>query len=250
VLGEGLFDFGDVDGAYPEARLQHPLGVASWNGRILVADSYNHRIKLVEPGSRTVSSRLGDGRPGADDGRGGPRFFEPGGLAVAGDELFVADTNNHRVVWCDLAGGAWCEIAIEGLEPPVREEDEGVAAGEAPPATLRRAGGVALAVDGGLAADAHPNPEAPLTLRLRAHGRTLFQATRKVAEFPVVFALPPEAVVPGAWRVDLSFAYCTGGDRGVCVPVQRAWRVAVTVADDGAARLDLASSLPGVAPPG
>jgi len=242
VIGEGLFDFGDVDGAYPAARLQHPLGVASWNGKVLVADSYNHRIKLAEPGSRTVTSRLGDGRPGADDGHGGPRFFEPGGLAVAGDELFVADTNNHRVVWADLASGAWREVAIEGLEPPARRDLEPAVGEEAPPATLRRGGGVTLAVDGDLPADSHPNPEAPLTLRVRAHGRTLFQATRTVAQFPVEFALPPAAVEPGAWHVDLSFAYCTEGDQARCVPALRAWRVAVTVADDGDARLDLGTA--------
>jgi thiol-disulfide isomerase/thioredoxin len=241
VIGEGLFDFGDVDGAYPAARLQHPLGVAAWGGRVLVADSYNHRIKVVEPGSRTVASRLGDGKPGTDDGRGGPRFFEPGGLAVAGDELLVADTNNHRVVWADLAGGVWREVAIEGLEPPARADREPAMGEEAPPVTMRRSGGVMLAVAGGLPPDAHPNPEAPLTLRVRSHGRTLFQATRTVAEFPVEFALPPEAVEPGAWHVDLSFAYCTEGDQAMCVPVQQAWRVTVTVAEDGAARLELRS---------
>ncbi len=240
VIGEGLFDFGDVDGSYPEARLQHPLGVAAWQGKVLVADSYNHRIKVVEPGSRTVRSRLGDGKPGADDGRGGPRFFEPGGLAVAGDELLVADTNNHRLVWADLAGGTWREVAIEGLEPPVRAGLEPPVGEEAPPAKLRRAGGVTLAVDGGLPAAAHPNPEAPLTLRVSAHGHTLYQATRTVAEFPVEFALPPAAVEPGAWHVDLSFAYCTEGEQAMCVPVRRAWRVAVSVDDDGAARLHLA----------
>ncbi len=239
VIGEGLFDFGDVDGAWPGARLQHPLGVATWGGKLLVADSYNHRIKVVEPGSRTVATRLGDGKPGADDGQGGPRFFEPGGLAVAGDELFVADTNNHRVVWADLASGAWREIAIEGLDPPARKGLEPAAGEEAPLATLRRDGGVTLAVDGGLPADAHPNPEAPLTLRVRVSARTLFQATRRVVEFPVEFALPPAAVEPGAWHVDLSFAYCTEGDRAMCVPAQRAWRVAVTVADDGEGRLEL-----------
>jgi hypothetical protein len=105
--------------------------------------------------------------------------------------------------------------------------------------TLRREGGVTLAVEGGLPADAHPNPEAPLTLRVRSHGRTLFQVTRTVAEFPVEFALPPAAVEPGTWHVDLSFAYCTAGEQAMCVPAQRAWRVAVTVADDGLGRLDL-----------
>jgi thiol-disulfide isomerase/thioredoxin len=249
VIGEGLFDFGDVDGTYPEARLQHPLGVAAWNGKVLVADSYNHRIKVVEPASRSVTSRFGDGKPGADDGHGGPRFFEPGGLTVAGDELWVADTNNHRIVWADLASGAWREVAIDGLEPPARADLEPAAGEEAPPARLRREGGVTLAVDGGLPADAHPNPEAPLTLRVRAHGRTLFQATRTVAEFPVGFALPPAAVEPGAWRVDLSFAYCTEGEQAMCVPAERAWRVVVTVADDGGARLELNAARAGDAGP-
>ncbi|RXM28508.1 NHL repeat-containing protein 2 [Acipenser ruthenus] len=46
-----LFAFGDVHGAGVNAKLQHPLGVA-WNkqkGLLYVADSYNHKIKVVEP---------------------------------------------------------------------------------------------------------------------------------------------------------------------------------------------------------
>jgi thiol-disulfide isomerase/thioredoxin len=239
VIGEGLFDFGDVDGVYPAARLQHPLGVAAWRGQVLIADSYNHKLKLVDPASRMVSTKLGDGRPGADDGRGAPRFSEPGGLSVAGDEVFVADTNNHRVVWADLASGAWCEIAIEGLEPPARDELLPEPGEEAPPVTLRRGAPVALTVDGGLPAGAHPNPEAPLALRVRARGRTLFQVTRTVERFPVEFTLPAEAVEPGTWHVDLSFAYCTEGDQALCVPVQRAWRMSVAVGDEGERQVGL-----------
>ena len=248
VIGEGLFDFGDVDGAYPAARLQHPLGVAAWGGRVVVADSYNHKIKLVEPGSRTAATLLGDGRPGADDGRGGLRLSEPGGLAVAGDELLIADTNNHRVVWADLAGGAWREVAIEGLEPPARAAGaaEPAAAGpgeEAPPVTLRRAGGVSLAVDVELPPGLHPNPEAPLTLRLRAHGRTLLQATRTVERFPVGWEVPSGAVEPGTWHADLSFVACAEGEAARCVPVRHSWRVVVSVADGGAERLELHAGL-------
>jgi thiol-disulfide isomerase/thioredoxin len=253
VIGEGLFDFGDVDGAYPAARLQHPLGVASWNGKVLVADSYNHKIKVVEPGSRTSATLLGDGRPGADDGAGNPRLFEPGGLTVAGDELLVADTNNHRVVWADLAGGAWREVAIEGLEPPARRgsgpgpagADAGTEAPglEVPPVTLCRAGGVMLAVDPALEPGFHPNPEAPLTLRLRANGRVLAQVTRTVAALPAEFALPAGAIESGTWQVDVSFACCTEGDAARCVPVRRSWRVAVVLSDDGVDRLELRAPL-------
>jgi thiol-disulfide isomerase/thioredoxin len=239
VFGEGLFDFGDVDGDRTVARLQHPLGVAAWHDRVLVADSYNHKIKSVEPAARVLSTKFGDGRPGADDGRGGLRFFEPGGLSVAGDECLVADTNNHRIVWLDLASGAWREVAIAGLEAPARNETPPEPGEEAPPATLRRGAPVTLSVDGGLPADAHPNAEAPLTVRVRAHGRTLFQATRTLERFPVEFVLPSEAVEPGAWHVDLSFAWCTEGEQSLCVPAQRSWRVAVTVAEGGEERLGL-----------
>jgi hypothetical protein len=212
---------------------------------VLVADSYNHKIKVVEPGSRTSATLLGDGRPGAEDGAGNPRLFEPGGLTVAGDELLVADTNNHRVVWADLAGGAWREVAIEGLEPPARRAGGPGPAGaeasglEVPPVTLRRAGGVTLAVDAALEPGFHPNPEAPLTLRLRANGRVLVQVTRTVAALPAEFALPAGAIESGTWHVDLSFVGCTEGEAARCVPVRRSWRVAVALSDDGADRLEL-----------
>ncbi|XP_061089141.1 NHL repeat-containing protein 2 [Conger conger] len=103
-----LFAFGDVDGAGINAKLQHPLGVA-WNphnGLLYVADSYNHKIKVVDPkskqcgvlaGSGTASDALG---PGFDQAA----FNEPGGLCVgeSGAVLYIADTNNHRIKILDL----------------------------------------------------------------------------------------------------------------------------------------------------
>ena len=48
VVGAGLFDFGRVDGAFNIARLQHPLGLAVAGDRILVADTYNSRIRTID----------------------------------------------------------------------------------------------------------------------------------------------------------------------------------------------------------
>lgn len=90
IIGTGLFDFGDVDGAYPSARLQHPLGVAVLGDKVLVADTYNHKIKLIEPDERRVERWLEAG------------LAEPGGLSVAGGRLFIADTNNGRVLMVDV----------------------------------------------------------------------------------------------------------------------------------------------------
>ena len=49
LVGEGLFDFGDVDGKGEKVRLQHALGVAWHDGKLYVADSYNSKIKVLDP---------------------------------------------------------------------------------------------------------------------------------------------------------------------------------------------------------
>ena len=47
VVGRGLFDFGDVDGAGEQVRLQHPLGLTFAGETLYVADTFNHKIKRI-----------------------------------------------------------------------------------------------------------------------------------------------------------------------------------------------------------
>jgi DNA-binding beta-propeller fold protein YncE len=73
---------------------------------VYVADSYNHRIKRLDPRTGEIVTVAGTGKPGAADGPlATASFSEPGGLAVAAGLLYVADTNNHRVRVVDLAAG-------------------------------------------------------------------------------------------------------------------------------------------------
>ena len=102
IIGEGLFEFGDVDGEPPTARLQHPLGVAYHREALYVADTYNHKVKIVDPARGSVASFLGTGEHGWRDGLS-PRFYEPGGLSAANDRLYIADTNNHLLRVADLS---------------------------------------------------------------------------------------------------------------------------------------------------
>lgn len=116
VVGRGLFVFGDVDGSGNAVKLQHPLGVAADGAAgLLIADTYNHKIKTVDPKTRTVKSLYGTGKPGKSAAGGKPAFFEPGGLDVAGNRVFVADTNNHRVVVIDRTTGQWAAVKVDGL---------------------------------------------------------------------------------------------------------------------------------------
>ncbi len=109
LLGRGLFDFGDVDGVGDRARLQHPLAVeaATEDGATVVylADTYNHKLKRLDPATRRVET-LSVGGPGHADGDlAAARFWEPSGLALADRRLYVADTNNHAVRVVDLDEG-------------------------------------------------------------------------------------------------------------------------------------------------
>ncbi|MFA5550285.1 MAG: thioredoxin-like domain-containing protein [Trueperaceae bacterium] len=98
LVGTGLFGFGDADGVGSQALLQHPKDVAYAEGLLYVADTYNHKIKVLDPITRESTSLLGSGVEGWQDGAGDEaRFYEPGGLSVMGRSLYVADTNNHAV---------------------------------------------------------------------------------------------------------------------------------------------------------
>lgn len=58
AVGTGLFDFGYVDGAPEQARLQHPLGVTALpDGSVLVADTYNGAIRRYAPAGEDAAGR-------------------------------------------------------------------------------------------------------------------------------------------------------------------------------------------------
>ncbi|MEW6777819.1 MAG: hypothetical protein AB1405_16090, partial [Bdellovibrionota bacterium] len=98
IVGQGLFDFGDRDGPLEQALLQHPLGTVFHQGMFFVADTFNNKIKKIDFAAKTCTTLLGDGRPGT--------LHEPGGIDVAGDFLYIPDTNNHRVIVAKVDGSA------------------------------------------------------------------------------------------------------------------------------------------------
>ncbi len=106
LVGQGLFVFGDEDGDGDEVRLQHPLGITEHEGILYLADSYNNKIKRLDPRTRRVTTWLGDGSPGPADADGGAHLREPGGVSTGRDGFYIADTNNHRVVRAEWQTGS------------------------------------------------------------------------------------------------------------------------------------------------
>jgi thiol-disulfide isomerase/thioredoxin len=107
IVGTGLFDFGDTDGTGEEVLLQHALGVVvAEDGLLYVTDTYNNKIKRIDPATRTSETLAGSIEPGWVDGDlASARFYEPGGLDYANGKLYIADTNNHAIRILDLATG-------------------------------------------------------------------------------------------------------------------------------------------------
>jgi len=83
VVGEGLFDFGHVDGPAKSARLQHPLGVTLLeDGSVAVLDTYNGAVRHYRDDAVTT---LADG------------LAEPSGAVVVEGELVVVESAAHRL---------------------------------------------------------------------------------------------------------------------------------------------------------
>jgi thiol-disulfide isomerase/thioredoxin len=115
IVGKGLFDFGDTDGSGEDVRLQHALGVAYHDGLLYVADTYNRKIKVIDPEKRSSKTFLG-GEP--EGWLAPPLFNEPGGISYAGGKLYVADTNAHRIRVVDLKTKAVSTLHLKGVEAP------------------------------------------------------------------------------------------------------------------------------------
>lgn len=248
LVGGNLFDFGDEDGSGNDVRLQHPLGLARWNDKLLIADTYNHKIKLLDPAARSVRSFAGTGKPGQSDGAK-PSFYEPGGLAVAGDKLYVADTNNHAIRVVDLKTKETKTLPIKGLQPPA--SNQVAASSDAtpnseeislPPQKLR-AGEATLLINVELPAGYHLNPTAPqrykVSIENGAKSLTINDqdASRSTKGSPLPIRVPVRASMAGAAEVHASFTfvYCREDNTGTCRIKTLVWRAPVEVVNDASA---------------
>ncbi|QCD98412.1 nuclear pore complex protein [Vigna unguiculata] len=123
MFADNLFKFGDQDGIGSDVLLQHPLGVMCANdGEIYIADSYNHKIKKLDPTSKRVSTIAGTGKAGFKDGTAvKAQLSEPAGI-VEGNKgrLFIADTNNSLIRYLDLNADETelRTLELKGVQPP------------------------------------------------------------------------------------------------------------------------------------
>ncbi|KAF0981271.1 hypothetical protein FDP41_012531 [Naegleria fowleri] len=80
-------------------QLHSPRGMAIYKGSILVCDSQQHKIKMISLDGRRMTTFAGTGHRGCSIGRVSDVLFDtPTAVCVVGENVFVADTGNHRIV--------------------------------------------------------------------------------------------------------------------------------------------------------
>ena len=146
IAGTGRFGYSGDGGPAVMAQLGSPVDVAvDDEGNVYIADTLNSRIRRVDP-SGTITTIAGTGEPGFTTD-GGPataaQIDRPQGVAVGGDgNLYIADTENHRISRVTLSAGA---VPAGTITAVAGNQGQGYSgdSGPAPDARLRLPSGVA-----------------------------------------------------------------------------------------------------------
>lgn len=253
LVGGDLFEFGDKDGEGDDVRLQHPLGVTIYDGKVLIADTYNHKIKQLDTEKRTVKTFLGTGKPGQMDGAAS-QFYEPAGLSIANQKLYIADTNNQAVRVVNLQTKQVSTLKIEGLKPPVDGGDETAAV--SPNAKEITAELKQVAVNSqnslnfqvNLPKDFHLNADAPNRYEIMVEdGKNVTFATakQKFDKLPLTIPFQSNAAGESTVKAKLTVYYCREDNTGTCMIKTLIWKIPLKVVDEKSVmgKVDLSGSI-------
>ena len=103
LVGEGLYDCGDMDGPASLAKLQHPSAACFDNQRnvLWIADSYNNKIKIYSPSKNEVKTLNVN-----------YKLQQPAGLTLADNALWIANQDAHELLRLDLKSGKLSRVPV------------------------------------------------------------------------------------------------------------------------------------------
>lgn len=214
AVGEGLFDFGHVDGPPTLARMQHPLGVLVDSAdAVLVFDTYNGAVRRWDGSAlSTVATGLA----------------EPSGGVIVDGQLVVVESAGHALVAVDRAAHSVRGRPVHTERPPTAVAPDAVA--------LR----VTFTPPPGRALDERYGPATQLTVSasppqlLRSGAGTSIELSREL-----VF---DGAVSSGVLHVSAQAASCDKGpdiEHPACYLARQDWGVPIVVTAAGTAEVEL-----------
>ena len=217
AVGEGLFDFGHVDGPAPVARMQHPLGVTVLpDHSIAVLDTFNGAVRRWD-GTELTTIAAG--------------LAEPSGALVLDDDLVVVESAAHRLT----------RLVLADLDTDARVD--GGAMQTQRPATDVAAGEVLLEVTfepaPGRKLDDRFGPSTRLTVSAAPDG-LLIDGVGESTDLSRRLRIAA-AVGSGVLQVTAQAASCDddGADNPACYVARQDWGIPVRVTPDGARAVNL-----------
>ncbi|MEZ5346187.1 MAG: thioredoxin-like domain-containing protein [Pyrinomonadaceae bacterium] len=241
LAGGDLFSFGDKDGRGDSVRLQHPLGVELYDGKVLIADTYNDKIKILDPAKRSVETFLGTGKEGQTDGTS-PTFYEPGGISVARGKLYIADTNNQAIRVVDLKTRSASTLKIEGLTPPdemrsdTSEYSPNLHEIELKTKAIAVNTETTIEFDLSLPEGFHLNPDAPQRYNISFENGGNVEIKKpndKFKELPLSVPFRITKTGSANLKAKLTVFYCREDNTGVCLIKSLEWKVPLNIAASG-----------------
>lgn len=121
LIGKGLFDFGHENGNKNKALMQHPLGLMVDNSGAYISDSFNHVIRKYDFGKKEIHDVVGLKTRGDKVGKK-TEFDEPDGIAATATKIYVADSNNNRILVIDRKK---MDSEVFNIMPPLKFPKEG-----------------------------------------------------------------------------------------------------------------------------
>lgn len=250
LAGGDLFVFGDENGPGELSLLQHPMGLAWYSGSLFVSDTYNHKIKKLDLAASEIHTFTGSERGYLDGKR--PVFYEPCGISIAKNALFVADTNNHQIRKVSLKTGAAKTLILKGLGDALARQKGGAFFGRPAPLeeiTLPRQSlasntTVEIAVHIHLP-DGHAfNGGSPFEYGVIADpklfsGETInhIQSLAAPQEQRVVVGTTGNIRENGEIGLELRYFYCSRGRNSLCLLRSVQYRIPVRISADGKNRI-------------
>ena len=116
MAGSNTRGYGGDGGSATSAAFDQPRAAAVGpDGTVYIADTFNHRVRRVDPrGAVTTLAGTGQAAYSGDGGLAGAATLHwPHGVAVdqAGASLYIADSANHRIRRVDLGSGIITTVA-------------------------------------------------------------------------------------------------------------------------------------------
>ena len=233
-----LFHFGDEDGVGKGRRFQHPLAVLFHGGTLYVADTYNHKVKTVDPKTGAVRTLVGASGVPQAGGLPGRRLAEPGGLAVQGERLYIVNTNRHSILRQALDGSWQHALPLVDVPLPVEHAGGSVDGGwpelsgtvyvRGPDVAVRAETTLPIGVRIALPEGWKLTPGAPAAARLEVadvHREAAIEGSEAMLLLP--------ALAAGEHQVTVRLLYYACQDAGTCRVRSVSWKLLVTAGPEG-----------------